>query len=255
MPGPGNPQSLNRFAYVNNNPLRYTDPSGHIEIDEAERAQEILNLLGMYGIRIRRDWGWQTEYNELGEPLPLRRWNPGAWQLRELALLREAVEDISANIGGAQRFRELVGPVIIRRVHGKDLLRLICEYISPRVSPAALTTGRIVTLYDEGVNSKTIIVHELGHVWDWGTFASESLDPWIGRGPRPTDYAWTNADEHWAETVVVWVYPEYEAEFRGHAGLSFRHQQYMALAVNGQIPIPWWAEPPILFIPDGSVLP
>ena len=29
VPGPGNPQSLNRFAYVNNNPLRYTDPSGH----------------------------------------------------------------------------------------------------------------------------------------------------------------------------------------------------------------------------------
>jgi len=26
---PGNPQSLNRYAYVNHNPLRYTDPSGH----------------------------------------------------------------------------------------------------------------------------------------------------------------------------------------------------------------------------------
>ena len=29
MPAPGNPQSLNRYAYVYNNPLRYTDPSGH----------------------------------------------------------------------------------------------------------------------------------------------------------------------------------------------------------------------------------
>ncbi|HOV47372.1 MAG TPA: RHS repeat-associated core domain-containing protein [Anaerolineae bacterium] len=29
VPEPGNPQSLNRYAYTLNNPLRYTDPSGH----------------------------------------------------------------------------------------------------------------------------------------------------------------------------------------------------------------------------------
>jgi hypothetical protein len=29
VPEPGNPQSLNRFSYVDNNPLKYIDPSGH----------------------------------------------------------------------------------------------------------------------------------------------------------------------------------------------------------------------------------
>ena len=29
VPGPGHPQSLNRYSYVDNNPLRYADPSGH----------------------------------------------------------------------------------------------------------------------------------------------------------------------------------------------------------------------------------
>jgi hypothetical protein len=29
IPQPGNPQSLNRYSYVYNNPLGYTDPSGH----------------------------------------------------------------------------------------------------------------------------------------------------------------------------------------------------------------------------------
>ncbi|MGB9873270.1 MAG: RHS repeat-associated core domain-containing protein, partial [Anaerolineae bacterium] len=29
VPEPGNPQALNRYAYVRNNPLKYTDPSGH----------------------------------------------------------------------------------------------------------------------------------------------------------------------------------------------------------------------------------
>jgi RHS repeat-associated protein len=30
VPEPGNPQDLNRYAYVRNNPLKYTDPSGHM---------------------------------------------------------------------------------------------------------------------------------------------------------------------------------------------------------------------------------
>ena len=29
VPEPGNPQSLNRYTYVSNNPVKYTDPSGH----------------------------------------------------------------------------------------------------------------------------------------------------------------------------------------------------------------------------------
>ncbi|CAG0953427.1 hypothetical protein ANRL4_00220 [Anaerolineae bacterium] len=31
VPDPSNPQSLNRFSYVRNHPLKYTDPTGHIE--------------------------------------------------------------------------------------------------------------------------------------------------------------------------------------------------------------------------------
>jgi len=32
VPSPFNPQSLNRYSYVMNNPLRYTDPSGHLAV-------------------------------------------------------------------------------------------------------------------------------------------------------------------------------------------------------------------------------
>jgi hypothetical protein len=41
VPAPGNPQSLNRYAYVYNNPLRYTDPSGHT-------ARSALDLVRAY---------------------------------------------------------------------------------------------------------------------------------------------------------------------------------------------------------------
>ena len=42
VPGAGNPQSLNRYSYVLNNPLRYVDPSGHTLID-MQNAQDIVN--------------------------------------------------------------------------------------------------------------------------------------------------------------------------------------------------------------------
>ncbi len=41
VPNPANPQSLNRYAYTLNNPLRYTDPSGHYTQDE------IMKYLGL----------------------------------------------------------------------------------------------------------------------------------------------------------------------------------------------------------------
>jgi RHS repeat-associated protein len=33
VPGYANPQNLNRFSYVLNNPLRYTDPTGHMMVE------------------------------------------------------------------------------------------------------------------------------------------------------------------------------------------------------------------------------
>ncbi|MBI3942396.1 MAG: hypothetical protein HY326_05230 [Chloroflexi bacterium] len=35
VPEPGNPQSLNRYTYTYNNPLKYTDPTGHCALDSA----------------------------------------------------------------------------------------------------------------------------------------------------------------------------------------------------------------------------
>jgi RHS repeat-associated protein len=34
VPQPGNPQDLNRFSYARNNPIRYTDPTGHYVYEE-----------------------------------------------------------------------------------------------------------------------------------------------------------------------------------------------------------------------------
>jgi hypothetical protein len=47
VPEPGNPQSLNRYAYVGNNPVKHTDPSGHwleTAVDIAGIAYDIYDI-------------------------------------------------------------------------------------------------------------------------------------------------------------------------------------------------------------------
>ncbi|HEU4323529.1 MAG TPA: RHS repeat-associated core domain-containing protein [Roseiflexaceae bacterium] len=42
--GPANPQALNRYSYVQNNPLRYTDPSGHVGMTINDNGTFTLHL-------------------------------------------------------------------------------------------------------------------------------------------------------------------------------------------------------------------
>jgi len=42
VPGAGNPQAFNRYSYSFNNPVRYTDPTGHFTCDGADNCHEIL---------------------------------------------------------------------------------------------------------------------------------------------------------------------------------------------------------------------
>jgi RHS repeat-associated protein len=45
VPNPMNPQSFNRYSYVNNSPLNFTDPSGHCPEEMAECREILYSLL------------------------------------------------------------------------------------------------------------------------------------------------------------------------------------------------------------------
>ena len=63
VPSPANPQSLNRYAYTLNNPLRYTDPSGH-------DLMIVGGVGGDFDVAKWKDWimaykGWnESQWNE-----------------------------------------------------------------------------------------------------------------------------------------------------------------------------------------------
>ena len=62
VPHPYNPQSFNRYAYVLNNPLRYTDPSGH----HNEEYGENMGGFGGLGIGNPGSYGGSNNVGENG---------------------------------------------------------------------------------------------------------------------------------------------------------------------------------------------
>ena len=48
VPGPGNPQALNRYSYVFGNALRYSDPSGHSPCDDLPSAAAQASCQAIY---------------------------------------------------------------------------------------------------------------------------------------------------------------------------------------------------------------
>ncbi len=62
VPDPGDPQSLNRYSYAGNNPVRYTDPSGHCIPDECPGAPDVSYPGEATGLRGEAYAQWLYNY-------------------------------------------------------------------------------------------------------------------------------------------------------------------------------------------------
>ena len=210
VPEPGNPQALNRYSYVYNSPLKYTDPTGHIAQTEQADAEKILKQLALYGVEIAVDWGQRSF-------LWMSWWENGLWTLSELNTALTGVQDLANAMGGATAFSKNLGGV---KISQKDM------------SHGGLGEAHRVTLNASGFSTWTV-VHELAHAWDayngWGlsTAMQSALgagfknplghffypnDPayWYdpGNGPPPAGIDTNfNEKEDFAETVTAFVYP------------------------------------------------
>ena len=113
------PLSLNRWGYVEGNPVNLVDPSGNIaEGIEAKKADIIRDKLKLnYGVEIRKDWGYVLYYAPRSVVVTCK-WNKGNWRsLDELSYVYKSVKNTADTMGGPAKFRRAMKnrPVYVTR--------------------------------------------------------------------------------------------------------------------------------------------
>jgi len=152
---PAGVQGWDRYAYVNNNPGRYTDPTGHeVCIEESTPGNCIHNYSDYYEQEIKKNYG-VTLSDDGGKD----------WDLRNMILVLESLGNIDdalegelkSRIGGA-RFQ--LGEYVATP-DNCHLENLGCSY-------SGYTVGTNITFYTQGDAAirQMNIYHEFGHLID-----------------------------------------------------------------------------------------
>jgi RHS repeat-associated protein len=136
VPQPGNPQSLNRYSYGLNNPMKYTDPTGHVVRDESD-GSGVPNYL----YRLMRETGlgignWREPTSDGWQDL-------ARWTNAEVTLLKETAYLMAARMGGRmQSFRDCGGDISVFKVEGDssagDQKIYLTSSFASKPSPKAL---------------------------------------------------------------------------------------------------------------------
>ena len=176
VPDPSNPQSLNRYGYVRNNPLKFVDPSGHSDewFNEAWRgefydvhgrdpnfADYVYRRDSMETVSRGDDWSVQhwtdTNYNTGGEP----RYNHLAGEFFSMAKQGGWFHDLSGADQAAIQFNIPVGVDLVENI---------------RISEAG-DPSRTASTYVRG----TLVTGPVGGVMHVGADAAADEAAWLNR--------------------------------------------------------------------------
>ena len=162
IPQPNNPQSWNRYSYVQDNPIRYNDPSGHKEQCEGQECDRptLEEQLASLKKTIKDKYKWNVMGND---------WSLG--ELRTIYQTGRGIENYVNNLTGGK------GQAWMNAyLGGTDIMR------SPWYAPQNQNTTFPGWLSHTGANTVNLfpgwekqdgglrwLTHEMGHVWDMNT--------------------------------------------------------------------------------------
>ncbi len=247
VPEPGNPQALNRYAYVLNNPLRYTDPTGHAECSAGDTACW------------QSEWQWKNRwYNAHGWFDNGNGWTtPGSPAFADEAILTETIGEAGISFVGSWDFQTQMTPIATGIVRfGQRLSQGLAQLASLLGGGATIEHGACfghACALPPGTNTVRLpnssdatwlmqtVVHELAHIIDWHSRIQTGVTsvygnpvPTYGRfsdawhGAPLTDYAactfggdgCINRWERWAAAVTVYVFGAETVKTSGPLRLS-----------------------------------
>jgi RHS repeat-associated protein len=207
---PGGVQGLDRYAYVGNNPVKYTDPRGHVRCDADGYCGDDPNH------PTNTTWIWYTQqmHDKYG-------WEEkGKWTYQEYRTLYNAgtkIENYINGIGGSGQewIRENLGNTTFYRTQSAQVTNSMLGIFDRVPGPKPGSTP-----WNNGINLSAgfgdyVVIHELGHRWDNSSKSGVCPATWCGGGiadklvtdiggdPRgirwhngnneiPSEYQWSN---------------------------------------------------------------
>jgi len=221
VPEPGKPQALNRYSYVEGNPLGYADPSGHQKSREQWEKEYCAAHGGpqkcapsdqdwwdyLFSIQISDFAGWIATYDlrQLLYAVGASFTHQGTlWTMQEIAAIGSGIGALSNALGSVEAYLGAIGRVTFRRLD-EDF------NVSEGFVPAGSVKGTdLINVYNRPVwytDLNFAIVHELAHKWDDNWNLSQVLRPVLdaGWGTPPTANADAGYREDWADSVACFL--------------------------------------------------
>jgi len=238
VPDPTNPQQYNRYSYTLNNPLRYSDPSGHCVAEfENDRSsctpmpppppmsiqEQVERGTNVYGILFQADAGESWTNEQMKAVLQ------GARDVE----LRAKLKGNYAGYSRGEIWKEIMGTITMLRsskTHytGSDDLQYKITY-------GAETFGSVIEVYDSAssdlFNFRLNMVHEFGHRYNAVTINTTNMNPYneldtainngtlparslMRAGMSPYPYQQSSMDnttknELFADMFVNWTYSSF----------------------------------------------
>jgi RHS repeat-associated protein len=156
IPDLPNPQSWNRFSYVRNNPLRYSDPTGHRECDDGSDCRSTVKTqIDDLKLKIKNKFKWNIKGK--------------GWTRKELQTIYQTGLDIKNYADGITGGNSLdwmhsaFGNTTIEHGYHADGHSDAMPFLGENFGARIRLDRNWLT---NGWGPKVVFAHELGHVWD-----------------------------------------------------------------------------------------